>query len=1135
MTIHRLTAGAGYRYLTRNTACADHTRSAELSLTAYYTATGTPPGRWFGRGLSHLAGGHGVDPGTVVTEPAMAALFASGRDPMTGEPLGRPYPSFRTVAERVSTRVARLPASLTREQRATLTKQIEGEEAARGVRHPVSGFDLTFTVPKSVSVLWALAEPAVQTEIAAAHHAAVADTLTFLEDRALFTRIGARSCAQVDTAGAIAAGFDHVDTRTGDPNLHTHLVVANKVQGPDGAWRTLDSRALFTAAVALSETYDSLVADHLTRRLGVGWEWRDRGPRRSPAHEITGVPDPLLTVFSTRSTAITTAVTQLVAAHTATTGRPPTRREVLKMRQQATLATRPDKTPRRLTEQLASWRARAAAALPHRNPALIVNTALRATTADTDASVASPLSTSTPLDEARIAELAGDVLAGLIQRRSTWTRWNALAETARVTRSLRCATTTERLCLHERIVATALGVCVPVDAPEPYTVPEQYRRADGASVFTRAGVDRYTHPLVLVAEHRLETAHADTTAAAIPLDVVDRVLQSESSEEPGRVPPLASDQAEAVRAAATSQRRLEVLVGPAGSGKTTTLLALRRVWEAHHGARLVLGLAPSATAARELSQALGIGCENTAKWLYETQRPQDPYGRTSRWRMRPGQLVIVDEASMASTASLDALTQQAVAAGAKLLLVGDHCQLGAVDAGGAFGLLAQYGRPLQLQSLWRFRYSWEARATRMLRAGSPDALTLYEAHSRLHGGPYEAMVEAAYQAWATDTRLGIPSVLLASDSATVAVLNDRARAERVQRGSVDPQGIQTLSQVTIAVGDRVLTRRNDRRIPLDRCGNEYVRNGMLWDVTGIQPDGSIEVHSLTREGATVRLPSTYVRGHVDLGYAITVHRAQGVTVETTHLVAGPGITREALYVGMTRGRTANHAYTSTDTPPPNGVLPEPEKGICAHDVLAAVLATSGGEVSATAAIREARDDAVSIARLQPVAATLAADIARRRMTRLLAASDLDPAFPRHLGPSPVAGPLRVALGQAERPDHDSADMLNRVASERLSAGDPDLGTRHMHTQITARLNERGPMAEGDLPPEVLSSADVTVADDPAQMTLAQVEELIGQRLAELRSPRSPLPSQDDSVRGRIRRATPPCSEAPTQRIGGPTP
>jgi conjugative relaxase-like TrwC/TraI family protein len=671
MTINRLRAGSGYRYLTRTTARGDTDHAPSTSLTAYYTATGTPPGRWHGTGLAGLADGAGIPAGAVVDEAAMAALFGTGHDPVTGAVLGRAYPEFTTAVDRVAARMARLPAGLTLEQRATLSERFTVEETARPNRHAVAGFDLTFTAPKSVSVLWALADPATQAEIVTAHHAAVADTLTVLESQALFTRLGAGSCAQVTTGGAVAAGFDHPDTRTGDPNLHTHLVLANKVQGPDGAWRSVDSRALYTAAVALSETYDSLLADHLTRRLGVTWGWRDRGPNRSPAHELTAISDDLLAVFSTRSVAITTAVAQMIRDHVAATGTRPSRRQVLKMRQHATLATRPDKTTHTLPEQMTTWRHRAATVIGGHGAADVLRAALGPGQRGGHdlARRPSTLLSTADVDDAAVASLAGDVLAALIERRSTWTRWNTLAETARTTRHLRLATAADRVALHDRVVTAALAACTRIDPTDPVRVPAAYQRPDGASVFTRAGTTRYTHPLVLAAEQRLLDAHTDTTAPTALLD--DEPAQPTAVSEPvaaeavpvqrtANRPPLAADQAGAVRIACTSGRRVEVLIGPAGSGKTTTLRALRHAWEHTHGLGSVIGLAPSATAARTLADSLAIPCENTAKWLYESTPRLDGSPRPI-WRMRAGQLIIIDEASLASTATLDALRGQALA------------------------------------------------------------------------------------------------------------------------------------------------------------------------------------------------------------------------------------------------------------------------------------------------------------------------------------------------------------------------------------------------------------------------------------------------------------------------------------------
>ncbi len=154
----------------------------------------------------------------------------------------------------------------------------------------------------------------------------------------------------------------------GDPNLHTHVVIANKVQGPDGRWRSLDSRALHHAAVACSELYDTLLADAIGARLPVAWSWRGRGERRSPAFEIDGLDgldgldDDLLAAFSSRSVQIAAAVHELLEEFRIRHDREPTRREVLRLRQQATLATRPDKTVRPLPELLRRWRRAAAAA-----------------------------------------------------------------------------------------------------------------------------------------------------------------------------------------------------------------------------------------------------------------------------------------------------------------------------------------------------------------------------------------------------------------------------------------------------------------------------------------------------------------------------------------------------------------------------------------------------------------------------------------------------------------------------------------------------------------------------------------------------------------------------------------------------
>jgi conjugative relaxase-like TrwC/TraI family protein len=410
MTLHRLSAGAGLRYLVRHTASGD-APSPPDGLGTYYAASGTPPGRWLGAGLAGLGGLDGIGVGQEVTEAALTAVF-NGVDPVTGQLLGRGM-SARAVA----------------------------------------GFDLTFTVPKSVSIVWALGSPEVQAAVEAAHHRAVHDVLAVIESRCLTTRTGHGGHTEMATRGAVAAGFDHYDSRAHDPNLHTHLAIANRVQGSDGLWRAIDARGLHAAAVAFSELYDGLLADHLASRLPLVFGWRDRGVRRDPAFEVGGVDERLIEAFSSRGASIDTALVSLLTAFEAAHGRRPDRVEVIKLRQQATLATRPDKTVRSLRQLRAEWAGRAEQISGHPGPDA-VQTAL-----DGPAPLPTPLPTPLPRP-LPLDDLAASIVDGVALRRSTWTAWNLTAEAARALKPHRFATTADRLRALDALTRFAQALCV---------------------------------------------------------------------------------------------------------------------------------------------------------------------------------------------------------------------------------------------------------------------------------------------------------------------------------------------------------------------------------------------------------------------------------------------------------------------------------------------------------------------------------------------------------------------------------------------------------------------------------------------------------------------------------------------------
>lgn len=326
-----MSAGTGYRYLLKSVVVGDGARDLSTPLTHYYAEQGTPPGFWLGSGVDDLGGGQ-IRPGEVVTEEQLRSLLGEGCNPVTGIPLGRAFPQYQSRAVRTEARVNALDPKLTDDERAVAVSVIETEESARKVRRAVSGFDFTFSAPKSVSVLWALADPETRQAVVDAHHAAVTDVVGLMEREVAATRAGVTSTdgavAQVEVHGLIATAYDHYDSRAGDPQLHTHVVISNKVKTVmDGKWRSLDSRPLHAATVALSEHYNAILADRLTQALGLGWETRDRGRDRNPAWELAAIPPELIEAFSSRSQSIDTEKDRLIAQYVEQHGHQPSRRQ----------------------------------------------------------------------------------------------------------------------------------------------------------------------------------------------------------------------------------------------------------------------------------------------------------------------------------------------------------------------------------------------------------------------------------------------------------------------------------------------------------------------------------------------------------------------------------------------------------------------------------------------------------------------------------------------------------------------------------------------------------------------------------------------------------------------------------------
>ena len=891
---------------------------------------------------------------------------------------------------------------------------------------------------KSVSSLWALADLPVAAQVEEAHHAAVADALRFLEQHALFTRVGANGIRQVDVQGLVATAFTHRDSRAGDPDLHTHVAVANKVQTLDGRWLSIDGRVLFAATVAASETYNTTLEHHLGERLGVRFADRpDRDPRKRPVREIIGIDPALNQRWSARRQAIEIRQAQLAAQFQQDHGRPPTSVEAVQLAQQATLETRDSKhEPRTLTDQRSAWHAQAVDVLGSpRAVQQMVSAALHRMPVDQQL-----------LDARWVTATAERVVAVLEEHRATWQIWHVRAESLRQVRGAHLAAgRVDRLV--DLIVDEALSRSVALAAPDNgIEEPAVLRRVDGSSVYTVAGSASYTSGRILAAEHRLLATAGRTDGWTVDPAIVELALLESTAN--GIV--LDDCQAGLVRAMATSGSRLHLALAAAGTGKTTALRVLARAWADDGGH--VVGLAPSAAAAAQLRDHTGVPADTLAKLSWALTRDE----ALPVWakQIGPRSLVLIDEAGMADILTLDMVVNFVTGRGGSVRLIGDDQQLAAVGAGGVLtDLQAQHGA-VRLTELHRFSDPTEAAATLAVRDGRLEALGFYLDRHRIHVADLTSIAETVLAAWQTDRTAGLDALMLAPTRQLVAQLNQRARAHRLG-GRTAAREVELADGNRASVGDLIITRRNQRQLRLGV--HDWVKNGDRWTITALTATGGLRVSHL-RSRRAVTLPAQYVAESTQLGYASTIHAAQGVTADSMHGLIGGNGTRRQLYTMLTRGRIANHLYLPvTDDGDPHTIIrPETLHPATAVELIEQILARDDTITSATTQQREQHDpgmrlghataryvDALHAATEHSAGAQLTAAI-DRTAEQLAAGLTQEPAWPTvraHLLLLAAAGadPLTTLTGAASKRELDTAADRAAVLDARVRDTD-HLGT-----------------------------------------------------------------------------------------------
>ena len=416
---------------------------------------------------------------------------------------------------------------------------------------------------------------------------------------------------------------------------------------------------------------------------------------------------------------------------------------------------------------------------------------------------------------------------------------------------------------------------------------------------------------------------------------------------------LDAGQASLVRQMCSSGARVQLAIAPAGAGKTTAMRALTLAWTQDGGQ--VLGLAPSAAAAAVLREQTGIRADTLAKLTWSLD-----HGDLPDWAatVGPSTLLIIDEAGMADTLTLDAAVQFAIDRGASVRLIGDDQQLAAIGAGGVLRDIKHTHGALQLTELHRFTNPAEAAASLALRDGTPTALTFHLDHDRVHVGDLAKTTEDAFTAWALDRSAGLDAIMLAPTRNLVAELNRRARDHRLN-GNVPSAVVRLADGNQASVGDVIITRTNDRRLRIS--ATDWVKNGDRWTITRISRRGHLTVRH-NRSRLTVRLPADYVSESTGLAYATTIHAAQGVSADTMHGLVTGLESRQQLYTMLTRGRVANHVYLPVvgDGDPHSIIRPETVAPRTPTEILQQILARDNTPTSATTLLREVSDPAARL-------------------------------------------------------------------------------------------------------------------------------------------------------------------------------
>jgi hypothetical protein len=893
---------------------------------------GEAPGRWFGKGAEAL----GFTGGQVVDAEPFLVVYAQVH-PVTGERLGR-------APGRYETKTDVLAGLLEAEPHATGERRVELErEAAQRTRRSPAYTDVTASLDKTISIVHAaIRENERRARLAGDEQAAVLwgaraarweevlqegnrRGLEYLERVAAWTRTGyhGRRVEGVEPgrwepALPVVTSWLQGTNRKGEPHDHVHNLWARRaVTASDGKWRALDTMRIRGHLGAMAAVVAAYTEPALTAEFGVAWVRRADGM----GNEIAGVTQEWKDAFSTRTRQVDAKERQLALAWELRFGREPTTREMLFIRHTARDYSRTAKDDAQIDwdAEVAKWDQMVGGRLAEVAEAVLGRWQPNA---------------AAPGREAHEQAIRA-ALARVQREHSTWTRsdlmkvlgWSMGPQFAHMDPDARQDLL---FALTERALSPDFGVkCL--EAPEWPPVPQSLRRElDGRSVYTAPGTERYaTHGQLSMEEalcqraqrHGAPFIERETLAERLgtDADVLDAVLRGPAHDAAQvTCAGLRLDQASMIYEALTSDRRVSVGVGPAGSGKTHTLGAAARAWQASGGR--VIGVASSQAARNVLADA-GIGeAWNSTRFLAQMRMPgQHLADRT---------LVIIDEGSTMSMAHLAEIVALAERDNAKVLLTGDHQQLAAVEAGGGMSLLADHLGHTQLAVPVRFTADWEQQASLRLREGDKTALELYDEHGRITGGDQAQVFEDARRAYVAARLAGQGVLLMAYTREDCRELSRIIRDDLIHLGLVDSgPAVPLVGGARASAGDLIVARENDHNLVTDP--GHTLANGDRFIIDQVTGQGLL-VRRVLEDEQLAKRPVIYPAAKLattDLGYAVTGHTGMGGTVACGEAVFRGGEPREWAYVALTRGRERNTARVITAghaADPSPGTVADPE-------------------------------------------------------------------------------------------------------------------------------------------------------------------------------------------------------------------